>query len=121
MNASSPLAATGSPPDAVVVGAGLSGLLTAHLLEQAGLDVCLVEARDRVGGRILGIPATVGATTVAHRHDLGPAWVWPDINPRLAHWLQAVRLYDRQAEITTARTAGTGPDILDIVSPILVG
>jgi monoamine oxidase len=92
MNASSPLAATGSPPDAVIVGAGLSGLLTAHLLEQAGLDVCLVEARDRVGGRILGIPATVGATAVAHRYDLGPAWVWPDINPRLAHWLPALDL-----------------------------
>jgi len=35
--------------------------------------------------------------------------------------LKAVRLYDRQSEIATARTAGTGPDILDIVSPVLVG
>ena len=35
--------------------------------------------------------------------------------------LKAVRLYERQADIATARTAGTGPDILDIVSPVLVG
>jgi monoamine oxidase len=112
MNASSPLAATGSPPDAVVVGAGLSGLLTAHLLEQAGLDVCLVEARDRVGGRILGIPATVGATAVAHRHDLGPAWVWPDINPRLAHWLPALDLaVYPQHDLGAAMVEGPGREL----------
>jgi len=35
--------------------------------------------------------------------------------------LKAVRLYDRQADIASARSAGTGPDILDIVSPVLVG
>ena len=35
--------------------------------------------------------------------------------------LKAVRLYDRRAEIAAARTAGTGPDILDVVSPVLVG
>jgi monoamine oxidase len=81
-------------PDAVVVGAGLSGLLAAHLLEQAGLDVCLVEARQRIGGRILGASVTVTPTAgePQHQHDLGPAWVWPDINPRLAHWLQALDL-----------------------------
>jgi len=35
--------------------------------------------------------------------------------------LKAVRLYERQADIAQARTTGTGPDILDIVSPVLVG
>jgi len=35
--------------------------------------------------------------------------------------LKAVRLYARRADLERARAAGTGPDILDIVSPILVG
>jgi monoamine oxidase len=91
MNLLSPGPDAAQPPahaDVVVVGAGLSGLLAAHLLEQAGREVLLVESRDRIGGRILGVPSA----DAAHRFDLGPAWVWPDINRRLAHWLTALKL-----------------------------
>jgi monoamine oxidase len=43
----------GSDLDVIVLGAGLSGLGTAALLEEAGLRVCVLEGRTRVGGRVL--------------------------------------------------------------------
>jgi len=45
-------AATGAA-DVVVVGAGLSGLNAALILEEAGFGVLVLEGRDRVGGKIL--------------------------------------------------------------------
>jgi xylose isomerase len=35
--------------------------------------------------------------------------------------LKAVRVYAKRAELDCARRAGTGPDVLDVVAPILVG
>ena len=42
-----------------IVGAGLSGLYAAYLLEQQGItDYVLLEARDTLGGRIASAPAS---------------------------------------------------------------
>lgn len=58
--------------DVVVIGAGVSGLTAAHDLRQAGLTVTVLEARDRVGGR-LWTQVIDGAML-----ELGGQWVSPD-------------------------------------------
>jgi len=54
-------ASTDKSGSVVVVGAGLSGLATALLLEERGLKVTVVEARDRVGGRVYTLDDVPGA------------------------------------------------------------
>jgi monoamine oxidase len=39
-------------PDVIVIGAGVSGLSAARLLSRAGMAVAVLEARQRIGGRI---------------------------------------------------------------------
>src|SRR5947207_62608 len=39
--------------DVIVIGAGVAGLAAARALSGAGKQVCIVEARPRLGGRIL--------------------------------------------------------------------
>jgi len=38
--------------DVIVIGAGLSGLVAARELETRGRSVLVLEARDRIGGRV---------------------------------------------------------------------
>ncbi|WP_433789438.1 flavin monoamine oxidase family protein [Actinoplanes sp. CA-252034] len=64
--------------DAVVVGAGVTGLTIANRLHAAGRRVLVLEARDRVGGRLL---------TEDHegvRLEVGGQWVSPDQTALLA-------------------------------------
>ena len=40
-------------PDVIIIGAGAAGLCAAQVLSDAGCSVLILEARDRIGGRIL--------------------------------------------------------------------
>jgi monoamine oxidase len=46
----------GQTADVVVIGAGAAGLTAARILSAAGLQVTILEARDRIGGRIYTVP-----------------------------------------------------------------
>ncbi|MBF4563074.1 FAD-dependent oxidoreductase [Microbacterium sp. VKM Ac-2870] len=58
--------------DVVVIGAGAAGLTAANQLKKAGLSVAVLEARDRVGGR-LWTDTIEGAML-----EIGGQWVSPD-------------------------------------------
>lgn len=53
----------------IIIGAGISGVAAAQKLQSQGYDVLIIEARDRIGGRIwsdesLGFPVDLGASWV---------------------------------------------------------
>src|SRR5918997_357205 len=66
--------ADGARPDVdcLVVGAGLAGLVAAGELAAAGRSVVVLEARDRVGGRILN--EEIGGGEVV---EVGGQWIGP--------------------------------------------
>ncbi|HEY2794899.1 MAG TPA: FAD-dependent oxidoreductase [Micromonosporaceae bacterium] len=59
--------------DVVVVGAGVAGLVAASELRAAGLEVAVLEARDRVGGRTVNRPIP-GTDQVI---EMGGQWIGP--------------------------------------------
>ncbi|MFT3926844.1 MAG: NAD(P)/FAD-dependent oxidoreductase [Myxococcales bacterium] len=64
-----PPPARGDPNRVLVVGAGIAGLAAANALHTAGVDVLVLEGRERVGGRLHTV--TVGGVRV----DAGGSWI----------------------------------------------
>lgn len=62
----------------IVVGAGLAGLVAAHEFDRAGMEVVILEARTRPGGRVFtmrepfsdGLYAEAGAARIQDSHEL---------------------------------------------------
>ncbi|MDZ5645839.1 flavin monoamine oxidase family protein [Nitrospirillum sp. BR 11828] len=74
-----PESACAEPVDVAIIGAGFAGLTAARALVDAGLRVTVLEARDRVGGRIHTRRAQDGTPI-----DVGGQWVGPGQDKVLA-------------------------------------
>ena len=59
-----------SRPQIIILGAGLSGLTTAYQLKKTGLNSTILEARNRVGGRIYSLPNNTNAPL-----EMGATWL----------------------------------------------
>jgi monoamine oxidase len=86
--------------DLVVIGAGLAGLSAARTAAAAGASVVVVEARDRVGGRVLN--EDIGGGDVV---EVGAQWIGPT-QDRLA--ALAARL-----GVETFPTYGEGENVIE--------
>lgn len=63
----------------VIVGAGLSGLRAASLLIAHAIPCCVLEAQERIGGRVLS--QNLSGYPELGKFDLGPTWFWPQYEP----------------------------------------
>ena len=77
--------------DAVVIGAGISGLSAARRLVQEGFSVTVLEASDRVGGRMCTVRMPAGQVEIGAQffHGTGARFVSLDCQSRslLCHTL----------------------------------
>ncbi len=74
-----PLGVTGPVERVIVIGAGISGLTAASALTRAGTECVVLEARDRIGGRLHTVDLAGSPV------DLGGSWIhMPGGNPMSA-------------------------------------
>jgi monoamine oxidase len=68
--------------DVAIIGAGFAGLIAARELSRRGLDVAVIEGRDRIGGR------TWTDTRLGQQLEMGGTWIHP-IQPHV--WAECMR------------------------------
>ncbi|MFH7333905.1 flavin monoamine oxidase family protein [Streptomyces sp. KHY 26] len=91
--------------DVVVIGAGASGLAAATVLHAAGRDVVALEARDRVGGRLLSAPVSNPERAL----DLGATWFWDgEERVRTLTMLSGIETFDQHLAGDTLLQEATG-------------
>jgi polyamine oxidase len=76
----------------LVVGAGIAGLTVANAMAHAGADCVVLEARDRIGGRLHTVDLA------GSRVDLGGSWMHHPSGNRLRHFATAVGIECRAGD-----------------------
>ena len=105
-----------SSPDVIILGAGVAGLTTARDLTAAGLRVLLLEARNRLGGRVLTRPTPQGPI------ELGAEFVHGAVDEILGVAKQAglaLRETDRRAPRPSERAGSGAGDFFSAIDTVL--
>jgi monoamine oxidase len=74
----------------VIVGAGLSGIRAASLLAAQDIECKVLEARDRIGGRVLSLSDENSPDL--GKFDLGPTWFWPQYESTITNLVNELNL-----------------------------
>jgi len=97
--------------DVVVVGAGVAGSIAARECREAGLDVHLLEARDRVGGRLSAIDAAPGVAL-----EVGGEFYRPWATPVLAAELERYGIATGPAYVCEQQLVVDGDGLHDLAA-----
>jgi monoamine oxidase len=105
-----------APPDVLIIGAGVAGLIAARDLTAAGARVLVLEARDRLGGRVMTHHTPDGPV------ELGAEFVHGAVEETLSVAREAalpLRETDRGAPRVTGAGRETAADFLSAMDVVL--
>lgn len=95
----------------LIVGGGLAGLTAARHLHQSGIAFQVLEARDRLGGRILS--ADISGKVSDDGFDLGASWFWPGMQSSMSYLVDDLALpifaQNSDGDMLFQRTLGDAP------------
>jgi len=96
------------PPRVIVIGAGMAGLAAAQRLKASGFEVKVLEARDRVGGRMYSATNATGTTL-----DLGASWIHGH-QPQFEELVTGMNLVQKNTDFTAMRFYNSSNQGMDV-------
>jgi monoamine oxidase len=100
--------ATAQPRRVLVIGAGVAGLAAARDLALSGADVTVLEARDRIGGRIWTSDAWAGVPV-----DLGASWIHGQARNPISNLANAAGIARAETSYDSAMRYGLDADLTE--------
>lgn len=97
----------------LIIGAGASGIACATKLRHAGHDTLIIEARDRIGGRMCTVDTPAGAV------ELGGEFVHGEPLPAFRHTRLPCTKVDETPKRLVGHRAEAHPELFDLLERVL--